>query len=71
MQRTLTLCASQKTLTMAVPVINILCQSTPALGIPGLAVIPIVFVHMAQTFVDSLLVALWLRMDRRLDAAVC
>jgi predicted Na+-dependent transporter len=58
-QRALMLVASQKTLSMALPVLA-------ALRAPAAAALPCVLVHLLQTLLDSLLAARWLRSDAAL-----
>ncbi|KAK9820543.1 hypothetical protein WJX72_011453 [[Myrmecia] bisecta] len=61
-QRALVLVGSQKTLPIAVVVLN---SCTAILGSSvGLAVIPCVGSHLLQILVDSILVSAWLRSDR-------
>jgi solute carrier family 10 (sodium/bile acid cotransporter), member 7 len=56
------LVASQKTLPVAVTVLNQLAPSVA--GVVGLAVVPVVASHLLQILADSLLVSHWLAIDR-------
>lgn len=60
--RALFLVASQKTLTVAVPVLASLASASPEVLRPelvGIAVLPCMFVHLLQTVIDFILVARW------------
>ena len=60
-RRAVVLVGSQKTLPIAVTVLN---QMTAFMDGPlGLAIIPCVVAHLSQILVDSLLVSKWLRAD--------
>lgn len=60
-RRAVVLCASQKTLPVAVTILH---QLSGVLGgAVGLAVIPCVVSHMAQIVVDSMIVARWVKQD--------
>ena len=61
MQRALVLVGSQKTLPIAVTVLNQL--STTLSGPVGLAVVPCVVAHLSQILVDSVLASRWLKAD--------
>ncbi len=57
---------SQKTLTVAVPVLSSLAlhsAQTVTAGTAALAVVPCVFVHLLQTVIDFVIVAQWIRRD--------
>lgn len=62
-RRAIILVASQKTLPIAVTVLNGLANLLK--GPIGLAVIPCVTAHLSQILVDSLLVSFWRRSDQR------
>ena len=54
--------ASQKTLTVAVPVLAGLASTSARILRPelvGIAVLPCIFVHLLQTVIDFILVAYW------------
>lgn len=61
MQRAVVLVGSQKTLPIAVTVLNQL--SAKLSGPIGLAVVPCVVAHLSQILIDSVLVSRWLRAD--------
>lgn len=61
MQRAVVLVGSQKTLPIAVTVLNQL--SAKLSGPLGLAVVPCVVAHLSQILVDSVLVSRWLKAD--------
>lgn len=66
MQRALILVASQKTLTVAVPVLSSLAQQSPhtiSAAMAGVAVVPCMFVHLLQTVIDFAVVAQWKQHD--------
>ena len=63
MQRAVVLVASQKTLPIAVTVLNRLALLVE--GPIGLAVIPCVCAHLTQILIDSMLVTFWRRSDER------
>lgn len=60
-ERAVVLVTSQKTLPVAVTVLNQLGSALP--GALGLAVIPCVVSHLTQILLDSLLVSYWKRQD--------
>ena len=62
-RRALVLVASQKTLPIAVTVLNRLALLVD--GPIGLAVIPCVCTHLTQILIDSLLVSFWRQADER------
>ena len=69
LRRTALLVCSQKTLSVAVPVVNMLSGSASSrYANPGLAVVPCVLAHLAQTFLGTVLVAFWNRCDARAAA---
>jgi hypothetical protein len=66
-ERALILVSSQKTLTVAVPVLTSLAQYSShsvSIAAAAVAVVPCVFVHLLQTFIDFVIVAQWMRQDR-------
>jgi hypothetical protein len=66
-RRALVLVCSQKTLTVALPVLAALAERCPQLlgrGAADAAALPCVFVHLLQTAVDCVLVSWWMRQDR-------
>ena len=66
LQRTVQLVCSQKTLSVAIPVINALSRSASArYANPGMAVVPCVMAHLVQTILGTLLVAFWTSTDKR------
>ena len=67
-RRALVLVASQKTLTVAVPVLAGLASTSAGVLRPelvGIAVLPCIFVHLLQTVIDFVLVAKWRRSDKQ------
>ena len=64
-QRALVLVTSQKTLTVAVPVLSSLAQHSPhvSVSMAAIAIVPCMFVHLLQTVIDFVLVAQWIRQD--------
>ncbi len=70
-RRAVVLCASQKTLPVAISILEKL--SGVLGGQVGLAVIPCVISHMAQIVVDSMIVSRWIKQDKEhaIAAARC
>jgi sodium/bile acid cotransporter 7 len=66
-RRAVVLCTSEKTLPVAVAVINQLAAAGG--GAAGLAVVPCVLAHLAQIAIDSALVGRWNRQDAAALAA--
>lgn len=67
-RRAVILCASQKTLPVAVTILH---QLSGVLGgAVGLAVIPCVVSHMAQIVMDSMIVSQWVKQDAAVEAGV-
>ena len=66
LRRTALLVCSQKTLSVAVPVVNALSSSASSrYANPGMAVVPCVLAHLGQTVLGTLLVAFWNASDAR------
>lgn len=63
MRRAVILVASQKTLPIAVTVLNSLASLVE--GPVGLAAIPCVCTHLSQILIDSVLITFWRRSDKR------
>ena len=66
-RRALVLVCSQKTLTVALPVLTALAKHRPQLlssGAAEAAALPCVFVHLLQTALDCMLASWWMRQDR-------
>lgn len=66
-RRALVLVCSQKTLSVALPVLAALAEHCPQLlarGAADAAALPCVFVHLLQTALDCMLASWWMQQDR-------
>ena len=65
--KAIVICSSQKTMTIALAILNLLPNNTVYFGSIGLLVVPVLTAHFAQTFIGSIVANTWRKHSKQRD----